>query len=224
MIKFSTNFENFKNGLKQILGATATEKSNILSNVLLKLYNDKIELVATDGNRIRIKRLRLDTMFPEAQKPLKIVFNGEFLYNQIKGIKVGSKEAKKVINAFFEFDEDVNEVTIACPLLQLQKINLIVIKECDRYPKYEQLIKKYDTADMDFIQMLDCDDNSLKVSFTTKYLIDYLKQLDKDSIVTFEIKHNMGIVNLFSSLDSSLFEGLMPVHLNDITHKQHWGN
>ena len=76
---------------------------------------------------------------------------------------------------------------------------------------------------MDFIEMLDCDTNSLKVSFTAKYLIDYLKQVDKDSIVTFEIKHNMSMINLFSTLDSSLFEGLMPAPVKGVTHSQQWG-
>lgn len=71
--------------------------------------------------------------------------------------------------------------------------------------------------------MLDCDTNSLKVSFTAKYLMDYLKQVDKDSIVTFEIKHNMSMINLFSTLDSSLFEGLMPATPRGITHSQQWG-
>lgn len=219
MITFSTNFENFKNGLKQILGATSTVKTAVISNVLLKLYDDKIELVATDGNRIRIKRLELDATLPEVQEPLKVVFNGEILYNQIKGFKV---TLKKVTSAFFEFNKEVKEVTIACPQLQLQKTSLIIEKYAD-YPKYEPLIQRYNTSDMDFIQMLDCDANSLKVSFTAKYLIDYLKQVDKDSIVTFEIKHNMSMINLFSTLDSSLFEGLMPAQLSGITHKQQWG-
>ena len=70
--------------------------------------------------------------------------------------------------------------------------------------------------------MLDCDTKSLKVSFTAKYLIDYLKQVDKGT-VTFEIKHNMSMINLFSTLDSSLFEGLMPAQVKDITHSQQWG-
>ena len=222
MITFSTNFENFKNGLKQVLGATSTVKTAIISNVLLKLYDDKIELVATDGNRIRIKRLKLDATLPEVQEPLKVVFNGEILYNQIKDFKVTDKTLKKVTSAFFEFNEEAKEITIACPQLLLQKISLIVEKYAD-YPKYEPLIQRYNTTDMDFIQMLDYDANSLKVSFTAKYLIDYLKQVDKDSIVTFEIKHNMSMINLFSTLDSSLFEGLMPAQLKGITHSQQWG-
>lgn len=222
MITFSTNFENFKNGLKQILGATSTVKTAVISNVLLKLYNNKIELVATDGNRIRIKRLKLDATLPEVQEPLKVVFNGEILYNQIKGFKVTDKTLKKVTSAFFEFNEEAKEVTIACPQLQLQKTSLIIEKYTD-YPKYEPLIQRYNTSDMDFIEMLDNDANSLKVSFTAKYLIDYLKQVDKDSIVTFEIKHNMSVINLFSTLDSSLFEGLMPAQAKGITHSQQWG-
>lgn len=222
MITFSTNFENFKNGLKQILGATATEKTSVLSNVLLKLYDDKIELVATDRNRIRIKRLKLNATLPELQEPLKVVFDGEILYNQIKGFKVIDKTLKKVTSAFFEFNEEAKEIVIACPQLQLQKMSLIVEKDAN-YPKYEPLIQRYNTSDMDFTEMLDSDANSLKVSFTAKYLIDYLKQVDKDSIVTFEIKHNMGMVNLFSTLDGSLFEGLMPALVKDITHKQQWG-
>ena len=103
-----------------------------------------------------------------------------------------------------------------------KKTSLIVEKYAD-YPKYEPLIQRYDAADMDFIEMLDSDANSLKVSFTAKYLMDYLKQVDKDSIVTFEIRHNTGMVNLFSTLDSSLFEGLMPAQLKGITHSQQWG-
>ena len=95
MITFSTNFENFKNGLKQVLGATSTVKTAVISNVLLKLYDDKIELVATDGNRIRIKRLKLDATLPEVQEPLKVAFNGEILYNQIKSFKVTDKILKK---------------------------------------------------------------------------------------------------------------------------------
>ena len=75
---------------------------------------------------------------------------------------------------------------------------------------------------MDFIKMLDCDTKSLKVSFTAKYLIDYLKQVDKGT-VTFEIKHNMSMINLFSTLDSSLFEGLMPAPVKGVTHSQQWG-
>ena len=121
MITFSTNFENFKNGLKQVLGATSTVKTSVISNVLLKMYDDKIELVATDGNRIRIKRLKLDATLPEVQEPLKFVFNGEILYNQIKGFKVADKTLKKVTSAFFEFNEEAKEVSIACPQLQLQK-------------------------------------------------------------------------------------------------------
>ena len=222
MITFSTNFENFKNGLKQILGATSTVKTSVISNVLLKLYDDKIELVATDGNRIRIKRLKLDATLPEVQEPLKVAFNGEILYNQIKSFKVTDKILKKVTSAFFELNEEAKEVTIACPQLQLQKTSLIVEKYAD-YPKYEPLIQRYNTSDMDFIEMLDNDANSLKVSFTAKCLIDYLKQVDKDSIVTFEIKHNMSMINLFSTLDSSLFEGLMPAQAKDITHSQQWG-
>ena len=70
--------------------------------------------------------------------------------------------------------------------------------------------------------MLDCDANSLKISFTAKYLIDYLKQVGKDSIVTFEIKNNMGMVNLFSATDRSLYEGLMPAKSEGI-HSQQWG-
>lgn len=221
MITFSTNFENFKNGLKQILGATSTVKTSVISNVLLKLYNNKIELVATDGNRIRIKRLKLDATLPEVQEPLKVAFNGEILYNQIKGFKVTDKTFKKVTSAFFEFNEETKEVTIACPQLQL-KTSLIIEKYAD-YPKYEPLIQRYNTSDMDFTEMLDCDANSLKVSFTAKYLIDYLKQVDKDSIVTFEIKHNMSMINLFSILDNSLFEGLMPAQAKGITHSQQWG-
>ena len=139
MITFSTNFENFKNGLKQILGATSTEKTSVLSNVLLKLYNNKIELVATDGNRIRIKRLKLDATLPEVQEPLKVVFNGEILYNQIKGFKVTDKTLKNVTSAFFEFNEEAKEIIIACPQLQLQKTSLIVEKNAN-YPKYEPLI------------------------------------------------------------------------------------
>ena len=222
MITFSTNFENFKNGLKQVLGATSTVKTAVISNVLLKLYDNKIELVATDGNRIRIKRLKLDATLPEVQEPLKVAFNGEILYNQIKSFKVTDKTLKKVTSAFFEFNEEAKEVIIACPQLQLQKTSLIIEKYAD-YPKYEPLIQRYNTSDMDFIEMLDCDSNSLKVSFTAKYLIDYLKQVDKDSIVTFEIKHNMGMINLFSTLDSSLFEGLMPAQAKGITHSQQWG-
>ena len=121
MITFSTNFENFKNGLKQVLGATSTVKTAVTSNVLLKLYNNKIELVATDGNRIRIKRLKLDATLSEVQEPLKVAFNGEILYNQIKGFKVTDKTLKKVMSVFFEFNEEAKEVTIACPQLQLQK-------------------------------------------------------------------------------------------------------
>ena len=222
MITFSTNFENFKNGLKQILGATSTVKTAVISNVLLKLYDDKIELVATDGNRIRIKRLKLDATLPEVQEPLKVAFNGEILYNQIKGFKAADKTFKKVISAFFELNEEAKEIIIACPQLQLQKTSLIIEKYAN-YPKYEPLIQRYNTSDMDFIEMLDNDANSLKVSFTAKYLIDYLKQVDKDSIVTFEIKHNMSMVNLFSTLDSSLFEGLMPAQAKGITHSQQWG-
>ena len=222
MITFSTNFENFKNGLKQVLGATSTVKTAVISNVLLKLYDNKIELVATDGNRIRIKRLKLDATLPEVQEPLKVAFNGEILYNQIKSFKVTDKTLKKVTSAFFEFNEEAKEVIIACPQLQLQKTSLIIEKYAD-YPKYEPLIQRYNTSDMDFIEMLDCDANSLKVSFTAKYLIDYLKQVDKDSIVTFEIKHNMSMINLFSTLDSSLFEGLMPAQAKGITHSQQWG-
>ena len=222
MITFSTNFENFKNGLKQVLGATSTEKTSVISNVLLKLYDDKIELVATDGNRIRIKRLKLDATLPEVQEPLKVAFNGEILYNQIKSFKVPDKTLKKVTSAFFEFNEEAKEIIIACPQLQLQKTHLIIEKDAN-YPKYEPLIQRYNTSDMDFIEMLDCDANSLKVSFTAKYLIDYLKQVDKDSIVTFEIKHNMSMINLFSTLDSSLFEGLMPAQVKGITHSQQWG-
>ena len=224
MITFSTNFENFKNGLKQVLGATSTVKTSVISNVLLKLYDDKIELVATDGNRIRIKRLKLDATLPEVQEvqePLKVVFNGEILYNQIKNFKITDKTLKKVTSAFFEFNEETKEVTIACPQLQL-KTSLIIEKYAN-YPKYEPLIQRYNKSDMDFIQMLDCDANSLKVSFTAKYLIDYLKQVDKDSIVTFEIKHNMSVINLFSTLDSSLFEGLMPAKAKGVTHSQKWG-
>lgn len=223
MITFSTNFEDFKNGLKQILGATSTEKTSVLSNVLLKLYNDKIELVATDGNRIRIKRLELDATLPEVQEPLKVVFNGEILYNQIKGFKVADKTLKKVTSAFFEFNKEAKEIIFACPQLQLQKMNLIVEKYAVDYPKYEPLIQRYNTADMDFIKMLDSDANSLKVSFTAKYLIDYLKQVDKDSTVTFEIKNNLGLINLFSNLDSSLYEGLMPAKGKSFTHSQQWG-
>ena len=223
MITFSANFENFKNGLKQVLGATSTAKTSVISNVLLKMYDDKIELVATDGNRVRIKRLKLDATLPEVQEPLKVVFNGEILYNQIKGFKVTNKTLKKVTSAFFEFNEEAKEVSIACPQLQLQKTHLIVEKDAN-YPKYEPLIQRYNTADMDFIEMLDCDANSLKVSFTAKYLMDYLKQVDKDSIVTLEIRHNTGMINLFSTLDSSLFEGLMPAQLKGITHSQQWGN
>ena len=222
MITFSTNFENFKNGLKQVLGATSTVKTSVISNVLLKLYDNKIELVATDGDRIRIKRLELDATLPEVQEPLKVAFNGEILYNQIKSFKVTDKALKIVTSAFFEFNEEAKEVTIACPQLQLQKISLIVEKYAD-YPKYEPLIQRYNTSDMDFIEMLDNDANSLKVSFTAKYLIDYLKQVDKDSIVTFEIKHNMSMINLFSTLDGSLFEGLMPAQVKGITHSQQWG-
>ena len=209
MITFSTNFEDFKKGLKQVLGATSTIKTAVISNVLLKLYNDKIELVATDGNRIRIKRLELDATLPEVQEPLKVAFNGEILYNQIKSFKVTDKTLKKLTSAFFEFNEEAKEIVIACPQLQLQKMNLIVEKDAN-YPKYEPLIQRYNTSGMDFIEMLDSDANSLKVSFTAKYLIDYLKQVDKDSIVTFEIKNNIGMINLFSNSDSSLFEGLMP--------------
>ena len=222
MITFSTNFENFKNGLKQILGATSTVKTSVISNVLLKLYDDKIELVATDGNRIRIKRLELDATLPEVQEPLKVAFNGEILYNQIKSFKITDKTLKKATSAFCEFDAEAKEVTIACPQLQLQKTSLIIEKYVD-YPKYEPLIQRYNTSDMDFTEMLDCDANSLKVSFTAKYLIDYLKQVDKDSIVTFEIKNNMRVINLFSSSDSSLFEGLMPAQVEGITHRQQWG-
>ena len=222
MITFSTNFENFKNGLKQILGATSTAKTSVISNVLLKLYVDKIELVATDGNRIRIKRLKLDATLPEVQEPLKVAFNGEILYNQIKSFKITDKTLKKATSAFFEFNEEVKEITIACPQLQLQKTSLIIEKYAN-YPKYEPLIQRYNTSDIDFTEMLDCDANSLKVSFTAKYLIDYLKQVDKDSIVTFEIKHNMSMINLFSTLDNSLFEGLMPAQVKGITHGQQWG-
>ena len=221
MITFSTNFEKFKNGLKQVLGATSTEKTSVLSNVLLKLYNDKIELVATDGNRIRIKRLELDATLPEVQEPLKVAFNGEILYDQIKGFKVTDKTLKKVTSTFFEFNEEAKEASIACPQLQLQKMHLIVEKYAD-YPKYEPLIQRYNTSDMDFIEMLDSDANSLKVSFTAKYLMDYLKQVDKNSTVTFEIKKNMGMINLFSTSDSSLFEGLMPAKTK-VTHSQQWG-
>ena len=96
MITFSINFENFKNGLKQVLGATSTVKTSVISNVLLKLYDNKIELVATDGNRIRIKRLELDATLPEVQEPLKVAFNGEILYNQIKSFKITYKTLKKV--------------------------------------------------------------------------------------------------------------------------------
>ena len=134
MITFSTNFENFKNGLKQILGATSTVKTSVISNVLLKLYNDKIELVATDGNRIRIKRLKLDAALSEAKEPLKIAFNGEVLYNQIKGFKVIDKVLKKATSILIEFNEEAKEVSIACPQLQLQKMHLIVEKYAD-YPK-----------------------------------------------------------------------------------------
>ena len=222
MITFSTNFENFKNGLKQVLGATSTVKTSVISNVLLKLYDDKIELVATDGSRIRIKRLKLDATLPEVQEPLKVAFNGEILYNQIKGFKVTGEKLKEVTSAFFEFNEEAKEIIIACPQLQLQKVSLIIEKYAD-YPKYEPLIQRYNTSDMDCTEMLDCDTNSLKVSFTAKYLIDYLKQVDKDSIVTFEIKHNMSMINLFSTLDSSLFEGLMPAQIKGITHSQQWG-
>ena len=222
MITFSTNFENFKNGLKQVLGATSTIKTSVISNVLLKLYNDKIELVATDGNRIRIKRLELDAALSEVQEPLKVVFDGEILYNQIKGFKVANKILKEATSAFFEFNEEAKEIVIACPQLQLQKISLIIEKYAD-YPKYEPLIQRYNTSDMDFDEMLDSDANSLKVSFTAKYLIDYLKQVDKDSIVTFEIKHNMSMINLFSTLDSSLFEGLMPAKGKGFIHSQQWG-
>lgn len=95
MITFSTNFENFKNGLKQVLGATSTDKMSPLSNVLLKLYNDKIELAATDGNCIRIKRLKLDATLPEVQEPLKVVLNGEILYNHIKYFKAANNTLKK---------------------------------------------------------------------------------------------------------------------------------
>ena len=222
MIKFSINFENFKNGLKQVLGATATEKTSVLSNVFLKLYDDKIELVATDGNRIRIKRLELDTTVPEVKEPLKVAFDGEILYNQIKSFKVADKTLKNATSVFFEFNKETKEVGIACPQLQLQKMNLIVEKYAD-YPKYEQIIQRYNTADMDFSKMLDSDANSLKISFTAKYLIDYLKQVDKDSIVTFEIKNNTGMINLFSGLDSSLYEGLMPAKGKSFTHSQQWG-
>ena len=222
MITFSTNFENFKNGLKQLLGATSTVKTSVISNVLLKLYNDKIEMVATDGNRIRIKRLELDATLPEVQEPLKVAFDGEILYNQIKGFKVTNKILKEVTSAFFEFNEETKEVSIACSQLQLQKMNLIVEKVAN-YPKYEPLIQRYNTSDMDFTEMLDSDANSLKVSFTAKYLMDYLKQVDKDSIVTFEIKSNIGMINLFSNSDSSLFEGLMPAKGKSFTHKQQWG-
>lgn len=221
MITFSTNFENFKNGLKQVLGATSTDKMSPLNNVLLKLYNDKIELAATDGNCIRIKRLKLDATLPEVQEPLKVVFNGEILYNQIKSFKVKNEILKKGTSAFFEFNEEAEEIIIACPLLLLQKMPLIVIKNVN-YPKYEQIIERYNIPDMDFIRMLDSDTNSLKISFTAKYLIDYLKQVKKDSIVTFEIKHNMGMVNLFSAVDRSLYEGLMPAKSEGI-HSQQWG-
>lgn len=223
MITFSTNFENFKNGLKQVLSASSTIKTSVISDVLLKLYNDKIELVATDGNRIRIKRLKLDVKLFEVQEPLKIVFNGKNLYNQIENFKVTDKTLKKITSAFFEFNEKTKEIIITCPQIQLQKISLIVKKDVN-YPKYEQLIKNYDTVDMDFTQMLDCDSNSLKVSFTAKYLIDFLRQFDKNSLVTFEIRNNKGMVNLFSTLDNSLYEGLMPAIVKDITNSQQWGN
>ena len=120
------------------------------------------------------------------------------------------------------FYGETKEIIITCPQLQLQKTHLIIEKYAD-YPKYEPLIQRYNTSDMDFIKMLDRDANSVKVSFTAKYLIAYLTQVDKDSIVQFEIKYNMIMINLFSTLDSSLFEGLMPAQVKGVTHSQQWG-
>ena len=220
MIKISTNFENFKNALKQILGATANNKNIPIGNVLFKIFNDKIELVATDGNRIRLKRLMLDEVI-NLDKPVKVLINADTLYNQIKNFKVTDKTFKDVISAFFELDVDEKSFIFACPHIGLQKIDITMLDY--NYPNYEQLIIGYNNVDDDFMALMRNNTDTLKVSFTTKYLLDYLKNLDKDAIITFEIAHNLGMINLYNSSDTALFEGIMPVKVKDVTTSQKWG-
>lgn len=221
MIKFSTNFENFKNGLKQVLGATDDDKNIAIGNVLLKLFDDKVELVATDGNRIRLKRLALDEKI-NIQEPIKTLINVDMLYNQIKNFKVTDKTLNKITSAFFELDADEKSFIFACPIVGLQKISITVLE--NNYPSYEQLIQNYNHVEMDCMtDMLQSDKETFKIAFTAKHLLDYLKNVDKNSVVAFEVAHNLGMVNVYSCNDSTLFEGLMPAQIKDVTTSQKWG-
>jgi DNA polymerase III sliding clamp (beta) subunit (PCNA family) len=221
MITFSTNFEKFKNALKAVLGASNSKmQGSTLYYVAFKLFNDKIELAATDGNRIRLKRLELDARLPEVTGPIKVLIDGGILLNQIKNFKV-EKTSQHLVSMFFEYDDENKKISCQCPQIMLQKTNIITADL--NYPQYEQLIKNYNNVNMNFInEMRQGDADTLKVSFTVGYLMDYLKNLDKKSHVLFEIKHNLGGVNVYSSEDAALFELLMPVQWKNIIAKQQY--
>ena len=221
MITFSTNFENFKNALKTVLSASNSKmQGSALYYIVFKLFNDKIELAATDGNRIRLKRLKLDAILPEVTEPVKIIIDGNILLNQIKNFKV-EKASQHLVSMFFEYDNENKKMSCECPQIILQKTNIITANL--NYPAYEQLITNYSNADMNFIdEMLQSDTDTLKVAFTVGYLMDYLKNLDKKDYVLFEIKHNLGGINIYSSEDAALFELLMPVQLKNIIEKQQY--
>lgn len=220
MITFSTNFENFKNALKTVTSVNANSYTGVLHYTMLKIFTDKIELVTTDGSRIRLKRLKLDAKLPEVTEPVKVIIDGNILLNQIKNFKV-EKASQHLVSMFFEYDDENKKMSCACPQIMLQKTNIITADL--NYPAYEQHITNYSNADMNFInEMRQSDTDTLKVAFTVGYLMDYLKNLDKKDYVLFEIKHNLGGINIYSSEDAALFEMLMPVQLGKITVSQQY--
>lgn len=215
MIEFELNFNEFVKTLK-VLNDTRDKLSVILRNACFKFFADKnniLEIVATDGSRITLKRIKISTKtrtWSEVEE--KFIYDVECLYNYLKSFKKPKEDIVKCsIN-------DSGDLTIT----DSQQLNFTVKKSGLDFPEYEQLIASYCPTD-DFKDYRHSNGDSFKISFQKKFLEDVLKNMDKKSCITFEIESNLGPVYLYDCKDTSYLTLLMPYRLSGASY-QSWCN
>ena len=215
MIEFELNFNEFVKTLK-VLNDARDKSSVILRNACFKFFADKnniLEIVATDGNRMTLKRIKISTKtrtWSEVEE--KFIYDVECIYNYLKSFK---KHKEDIVKCSIN---DSGDLTIT----DLQQLNFTVKKLELNFPKYERLIISYCPTD-DFEDYRHPNDNSFKISFPKKLLEDVLKNMDKESCITFEIESNRRPVYLYDCKDTSYLTLLMPYQSEDIPY-QSWCN
>ncbi len=161
------NREMFSNGIKKTIFAASTDTTkNVLNGVKLYLSENNLEMAATDGYRLAVKRMHSES---KAEQGFSVIIPSRALNELLRLLSSAKDEAIAVSQLANQLVFSIDDKILSTRLIDGQ------------YPDYNRIIPKNldKTLNLDRIEFLSAVDRASAVSLT-----------DKVNLVKMEIKNN----------------------------------